>query len=219
MTKILDDFLGWGRPAKTLTRAELEDELAEHDCAGDKASRVFELQDRFGGTRIQDRRRTDYEIWQTIGVPSTDGVYLDRAGVLLVQFFDFGVAAPYEVALRLDGSVVATNGLEVIDAAASFECFLEGLAHESHVSQRFSNADGINVPRNFESALSDLPLKSRVSAASDHLTTWWHADSWAARLRTIWDGAPPTIDLLVWNPNEAPEGFRQMIDHYKPEWK
>ena len=30
MTKILDDFLGWGRPAKTLTRAELEDELAEH---------------------------------------------------------------------------------------------------------------------------------------------------------------------------------------------
>ena len=210
LTKICDDFIARSDPRQGLSRTALEAHLLEHGCRPGQATHLLDLNDRFGGCRIRNRNRTDHEIFWTIGRRVTVR-HSDKAAGPIMGFFDFGVAAPYEVVVQLDGSVVAENGLEWIHVADSFECFLEGIAHDDAARTRFAETASTSPNSGFAKALATLPTEDLVAEATDQFNAWWSTDTWMAQLRTPWGASPTSVDLIVWNPASAPLTFRALV--------
>jgi len=211
LSEVCAELLSRAEPAKALAYADLGDALAEHGLPPSQSRRLLELHARFGCRRIRDLSR-ETQIWLTLGAQRVERT--NDANDVIVEFFDFGVAAPYGVFVTPDGAVLASDGIARINVARSFECFVEGIAHEQHASEKFDSAVGATMQLGWAELLELLPTDPVVAAASDDHSVWWLTDSWAARLRKTWETEPPprSIDLTVWNAASAPEQFKNLLD-------
>jgi len=209
VTSVCAEYLAAASPVRTMTNAELTDQLRTADIDPAEFSRILDLNDSFGGLQLPmpDPRPS---IFHTIGI--SPRLRIDRSATTSVPFFDFGVAAPCGIEILSSGAVVAdfSNDLPPVEVADSFEVFLEGLAREWLAPQLFETSDGRELPGNITDAMHGLQADGQVAPASDRWTIWWHTDDYLARLSTMWD-YQRTVRFVVWHGGSIPNAFAHLF--------
>jgi hypothetical protein len=216
LTSTCNAYLAKSERAPTMSDSEIAEKLEAAGIAAASFTRLFDLNAALGRRRIAVRQRTADNrlrtVFHQIGVPQGEEPTIDPKPSF--EFFSFGVAAPCTVQVTRSAAVVADFGGPTVDVADSFEVFIEGVARRVLAEKSGWTLRAVNIERNMDEVLLELPPDDIVAEASDRWTTWWHGSNFLAEFFTMWDiSGQRSLQLNVWANGSVPAAF---VRHLTP---